>query len=166
MRWRKRAREYPREVRFTTWTLKYNRMRWVVVDGRRSIGSGLASDATLEGDHGVRATTLNVSAVSFEMGPGAEMLNPACEGDGGAGWAEPDGGRRADATVRGARASARRAVNGRWPDDDAKTLRKRHDLQGPIDDAYMDSFLMVRPTGTPHQRDGGEVDEIGTGARG
>ena len=27
-------------------------------------------------------------------------------------------------------------------------LRKRHDLQGPIDDAFMDSFLFVRPTGT------------------
>ena len=25
--------QWPREVRFTTWTLKYNRMRWVVVDG-------------------------------------------------------------------------------------------------------------------------------------
>ena len=27
--------------------------------------------------------------------------------------------------------------------------RKRHGLQGPIDDAFMDSFLMVRPTGKP-----------------
>jgi hypothetical protein len=27
-------------------------------------------------------------------------------------------------------------------------LLKRHDLQGPIDDAFMDSFIMVRPTGT------------------
>jgi hypothetical protein len=26
-------------------------------------------------------------------------------------------------------------------------LRKKHGLQGPIDDAFMDSFLMVRPTG-------------------
>src|SRR5262249_14395214 len=26
-------------------------------------------------------------------------------------------------------------------------LRKRHDLQGPIDDAFMDSFVFVRPTG-------------------
>ena len=26
-----------------------------------------------------------------------------------------------------------------------RLLRKRHDLQGPIDDAFMDSFLMVRP---------------------
>ena len=26
-------------------------------------------------------------------------------------------------------------------------LRKAHGLQGPIDDAFMDSFVMVRPTG-------------------
>jgi hypothetical protein len=32
---------------------------------------------------------------------------------------------------------------------DETSLRKRHGLQGPIDDAFMDSFLMVRPTGTP-----------------
>src|SRR5207249_1817164 len=29
----------------------------------------------------------------------------------------------------------------------AAGLRKEHDLQGPIDDAFMDSFLFVRPTG-------------------
>src|SRR5205823_1676859 len=28
-------------------------------------------------------------------------------------------------------------------------LRKRHGLQGPIDDAFMDSFIMVKPTGQP-----------------
>ena len=32
--------------------------------------------------------------------------------------------------------------------DDGK-IRKRHGLQGPIDDAFMDRFLMVRPTGKP-----------------
>lgn len=30
----------------------------------------------------------------------------------------------------------------------AEGLRKRHNLQGPIDDAFMDSFIFVRPTGT------------------
>ena len=44
-----------------------------------------------------------------------------------------------------------RKVDSHWQavdsDDDGK-LRKRHGLQGPIDDAFMDSFLMVRPTGT------------------
>ena len=35
---------------------------------------------------------------------------------------------------------------------DDTTLRKCHGLQGPIDDAFMDRFLMVRPTqGTPHR---------------
>jgi hypothetical protein len=28
-------------------------------------------------------------------------------------------------------------------------LQKKHGLQGPIDDAFMDSFLFVRPTGKP-----------------
>src|SRR6185436_20126386 len=27
-------------------------------------------------------------------------------------------------------------------------LRTRHGLQGPIDDAFMDSFIFVKPTGT------------------
>jgi len=31
----------------------------------------------------------------------------------------------------------------------AGTLRKAHGLQGPIDDAFMESFMMVRPSGTP-----------------
>src|SRR5262249_32313272 len=45
-----------------------------------------------------------------------------------------------------------RKTNGRWEgveSADDGTLRKRHGLQGPIDDAFMDSFLMVRPTGKP-----------------
>ena len=43
-----------------------------------------------------------------------------------------------------------RKVDGKWKSvasADDGTLRKRHGLQGPIDDAFMDSFLMVRPTG-------------------
>ena len=30
-----------------------------------------------------------------------------------------------------------------------KGLRKKHGLQGPIDDAFLEPFLVVRPTGTP-----------------
>jgi len=43
-----------------------------------------------------------------------------------------------------------RKVDGRWAiagADDPGRLAKRHGLQGPIDDAFYDSFLMVRPTG-------------------
>jgi dienelactone hydrolase len=46
--------------------------------------------------------------------------------------------------------------------DDGK-LKKKHGLQGPIDDAFLDSFLFVRPTGKPqHELAGkwsaGELD--------
>jgi hypothetical protein len=45
-----------------------------------------------------------------------------------------------------------RKVDGKWQVADSAddgTLRKRHGLQGPIDDAFLDRFLMVRPTGKP-----------------
>ena len=32
---------------------------------------------------------------------------------------------------------------------DQAGLHKRHGLQGPVDDAFLDSFIFVRPTGTP-----------------
>src|SRR5262249_44303250 len=42
---------------------------------------------------------------------------------------------------------------------DETTLAKRPGLQGPIDDAFMDSFLVVRPTGKPqHEKTGAWVD--------
>ena len=36
-------------------------------------------NAAIENDHSVKATTSNVSAVSFEMGSGAELMNPAAK---------------------------------------------------------------------------------------
>jgi hypothetical protein len=41
---------------------------------------------------------------------------------------------------------------GMWP---APGLAKRFGLQGPIDDALMESFLVVRPTGKPQNAKGG-----------
>jgi hypothetical protein len=42
--------EYPREVRFSTWTLKYNRMRWVVVDGLEKHWDRARVNALIESD--------------------------------------------------------------------------------------------------------------------
>ena len=41
-----------------------------------------------------------------------------------------------------------------------RSLRKRHGLQGPIDDAFMDSFLIVKPTGKADEREGRQVGRI------
>ncbi len=44
---------------------------------------------------------------------------------------------------------AHRNESGQWVDGPMPDgVRKRHSLQGPIDDAFMDSFIFVRPTGT------------------
>ena len=37
--------------------------------------------------------------------------------------------------------------------DPTATWRKKPGLQGPIDDAFMDSFIMVRPTGQADERE-------------
>jgi len=45
-----------------------------------------------------------------------------------------------------------RKKDGSWAvvsDDPSGAIAKRHGLQGPIDDAFLDRFLMVRPTGKP-----------------
>jgi Prolyl oligopeptidase family len=140
--------EYPRQVRFTTWTLKFNRMRWVVVDGLEKHWSVARVNAAIEGDHTVKATTSNVSAISFVMEPAAEMINPGMKAT-----VVLDG---QSLVVQGAESSGAwsvhfRKTGGKWAavQQDPNGLRKRHDLQGPIDDAFMDSFLMVRPTGAP-----------------
>lgn len=140
--------QWPREVRFTTWTLKYNQMRWVVVDGMEKHWDRARVEASIDGDHTVRATTSNVSAVSFQFGTGARMLNPAMKVsvivDG---QTLSAGGPLTD----GSWIAHLRKTGTKWEiaEDDANALRKRHDLQGPIDDAFFDNFLMVRPTGTP-----------------
>jgi hypothetical protein len=47
-------------------------------------------------------------------------------------------------------------VRGAWSATARTGLRKRHGLQGPIDDAFLDAFVCVRPTGTPLSPAAGE----------
>ncbi|HXJ44516.1 MAG TPA: prolyl oligopeptidase family serine peptidase, partial [Bryobacteraceae bacterium] len=123
---------FPREVRFTTWTLKFNRMRWVTVDGLEKHWERARVTATVEGDHTVRATTSNISAISFEMAAGSPLLNNAAKAT-----VQLDG---QSLTVPGAMTDGSwtahfRKEQGKWTaaNDDSSILKKRHDLQGPID---------------------------------
>lgn len=136
----------PKEIKFTTYTLRYNRCAWVTVDGLEKHWER----ATVEGTSapggngvGVRLKTANVSALSVTAaGPidtislnidGTPILLPAFK--------------KANETLT----VVLRKENGKWtapfkPQEPAG-LVKRHGLQGPIDDAFMDSFLMVKPSG-------------------
>jgi len=43
---------------------------------------------------------------------------------------------------------------------DGGVLRKRHGLQGPIDDAFLDRFIFVRPTGQPWHEAAGKWSAV------
>ncbi len=140
----------PETVRFTTWTLRYNRSFWIQVDGLEQHWEQARVMADLRGQDGPTIRTKNTSALTLKIPPGhfpfgAYPPVPRVTID--------------EQTVEAPRALSDRSWtahfrkrDSKWTSvasDDDGTLRKRHGLQGPIDDAFMDSFLMVRPTGTP-----------------
>jgi hypothetical protein len=61
----------PSRVRFTTWTLRYNRMNWIVVDGLEGHWTRARAEAELDLPHNsVRVATTNITALTllFESG--------------------------------------------------------------------------------------------------
>jgi pimeloyl-ACP methyl ester carboxylesterase len=141
----------PPRVRFTTWTLKYNRINWVVVDGLEQHWERGSVDAEIGlSDNSLRIDTRNISALTLTFNPGQCPLDNTRPTRVFINDHKPSSPRVL--SDRSWFASFRKVGN-RWesldePEDPAK-LRKRHGLQGPIDDAFTDSFLVVRPTGAP-----------------
>ncbi len=141
----------PPRVRFTTWTLKYNRMHWLIVDGLEQHWERASVDADFSGgllDNSIRITTHNVSAFTLTFDAGQCPLDNTRSPRVFIDSSKPTAPRVM--SDRSWTARFRKSGN-RWelleePEDFTK-LRKRHGLQGPIDDAFTDSFLMVRPTG-------------------
>jgi hypothetical protein len=139
----------PRQIRFTTWTLRYNRVNWLQIDGLEQHWERARVDAALRGPDSVDLKTHNVSALSLDMQAGHCPL---------------DGTLRPKVHIDGQEIETPPPLSDRswsihfrkdgqsWAvvqSADDGTSRKRHGLQGPIDDAFLDSFLMVSPTGTP-----------------
>jgi dienelactone hydrolase len=139
----------PRHVRFTTWTLRYNQMLWVTVDSLHEHWQRARVDAEIEEPNHVRVKTSNVEALTLSMPSGLcplEVLQrPLVILD--------DQKLAAQSVLSDRSWTAHFRRNGEtWTvvgSAEDGTLRKRHGLQGPIDDAFFDSFLMVAPTGKP-----------------
>ncbi len=139
----------PQEIRFTTYTLKYNQLDWLTVDGLDEHWQRGEVRAKFTTGNALEVKTKNISSLTFEVPAGRvrrahlditlpvvltidaqEMVGPQPLTD--QSWT-----------------CSLHKINGKWhlgPDLEA-SKRKRHDLQGPIDDAFMDSFIFVRPTG-------------------
>ncbi|MBM3740552.1 MAG: hypothetical protein FJW39_32790 [Acidobacteria bacterium] len=140
---------YPDHIRFTTFTLRYNRMKWLIVDALGEHWERATVDARINGDREIAITTRNVEALSLHFGAGGCRLDVTARArvviDGAAIEAPaPMSDRSWDVKFR--------RTNGQWrlaSGAASAGLAKKHGLQGPVDDAFMDRFIIVRPTGSP-----------------
>lgn len=140
----------PLKVRFTTWTLRYNQMEWITIDALEHHWERARVEAELDkAASAIHVTTKNVDSLTFSMAPGLcpldDTRHPQVILDSQKLEAAPvmsDRSWTAHFHKRG----------GQWAVVDSEhdlSLHKQHGLQGPIDDAFMDAFIMVRPTGQP-----------------
>lgn len=140
---------HPQRVRFVTYSLIYPEMEWVRVEGMRKQWERAEITAKVEGDR-IVASTKNVTSVRFST--------PFPDG-------EPASGRVATVVLDSQtlpagwnKAGARfHRVEGKWiaGPRTGEGLVKRPTLCGPVDHAFMSSFVFVRPTGKPlHEKTG------------
>jgi Prolyl oligopeptidase family len=138
----------PKKVKFTTYTLRYNRCFWLSLHGLGEHWKKAVIEAEVTGPAAVTATTKNVTSLVLHFPAGQKLLAP-----GGKVKVTLDG----QALEGPAVAKAGAAWSGtfvrsgdKWAVADAPpTGGKVPGLQGPIDDAFLSRFVMVRPTGKP-----------------
>ena len=126
----------PTEVRFTTWTLRYNKMYWVEIEGLEQHWKRARVDAKVTDDL-ITVTTSNVTALRLHWPAGLAPFRPGVKPR-----LDMDG-RKIRLSAVAADGSLDVRIGAARPTE----LRKVHGLQGPIDDAFMESFMIVRPTG-------------------
>jgi hypothetical protein len=135
----------PRKVKLATFTLKYNRMHWLTIDGLDQHWEVARVDAEYSHKGTVTVSTRNATGLTLSFAAGwapfgvAEPVTLSIDGQTLAG-PRPRSDRSWHCTLH--------RDGNQWRLGPLEGgLRKKHDLQGPIDDAFMDSFIFVRPTG-------------------
>ena len=134
------------EVHLVTYTLKYNRMYWLTIDRMGEHWQRARVDAGIGSSNELEATAENVTQMTFSLPAGQKMLKVTSPvqlqlGKDRLQAPAPASDRSWTFTVH--------LADGHWqpgplPGDG---LAKRHGLQGPIDDALMDSFIFVAASG-------------------
>jgi pimeloyl-ACP methyl ester carboxylesterase len=143
----------PSEVHLVTYTLRYNHMDWVRIDGLAEQWAESRVNAVIsstDDDNVVEVDTKKITDMTLSFPSGecpfdvAKPVQVAIDNQ------------QLDApqafTDRSWECKLHRDDENRWQigarELSKNELRKRPGLQGPIDDAFMDSFIFVRPTGT------------------
>lgn len=133
----------PKTIDFRTYTLKYNRMHWITIDALDEHWQPTTVHASWDGTK-VQITTDNVTALSvdFPAGTFQDIRTPIQIQVNNVKLTPQRPSSDRSLRVEIEKSASDWAVGKTQPD-----LRKRHNLQGPIDDAFMDSFIFVAPTG-------------------
>jgi len=135
--WGDKGQTSPDHLRFVTYTTRYNRDYWVSLDGLEKHYERADIDAKRDDARKrYEIATHNVSRLVLRETDHASEINV-------------DG---QSLKVKPAPMIALQKTAGAWKFDrneKLQGLRKTHALQGPIDDAFLDPFLLVRPTGVP-----------------
>ncbi len=145
---KKGRRPYPgrTDVRFVTWTVKYNQCEWLTVEEMDELYKPAIVQARKDDEGMLRIKTRNVAVLQIARDVADQV--------------EIDGVRHQLATAAdGLLPGVFYARGGKSWDvlgyDESRNFQKnldrnkRRDLQGPIDDAFMGPFVCVRGTGTP-----------------
>ncbi|MFP6854294.1 MAG: prolyl oligopeptidase family serine peptidase, partial [Opitutales bacterium] len=134
---------FPLKISLQTPTLKHNRMRWVLLTGLREHWMDSRVDAIFHQQQGdVSIQTLNASSLIL-VNPNISCCSKLHAFD-----------LKIDDSVVKVPASSFsipliRSKKGEWKLGSPEPgLRKKHGLQGPIDDAFLSRFLVVTPDGT------------------
>ena len=135
--WGDKGQSSPDHIRFLTYTTRYNRDYWVSLDGLGKHYERAEVDAKrADGGASFDIKTKNLTRLALRETTNAREIK--IDGQTLQVKAAPEITLNRDGAVW-------QVVN----NGVAAGLHKTHALQGPIDDAFLDPFLLVRPTGTP-----------------
>jgi hypothetical protein len=135
--WGDKGQVSPEHIKFVTYSTRYNRDYWVTVDRLERHYQRTDVDAQRSGSGAAyQVQTHNVERLVLRETERAKTV-------------KIDG---AELKVKSGPEIALLKTGNTWKVDavhKTMALHKVHGLQGPIDDAFLDPFLLVRPTGTP-----------------
>jgi hypothetical protein len=144
----------PEKIKFVTYTLRYNKCFWISVYGLERHWERAQVEANFA-NYAIKITTKNVTRLGISIPikgdrakgfPPVEVDGQPIKGGLSMTTVPNDGGDTYFSQSFEKKDGQWENATGRRPD---VSLQKYPGLQGPIDDAFMDSFLMVRPSGTP-----------------
>jgi Prolyl oligopeptidase family len=143
----------PEKIKFVTYTLRYNRCYWVMITGLEEHWQRAEVEAETADRDRIILKTKNVNRLLLDMMNVKAPFDPGRQIR-----LEIDGqaiGKENTVTLKGNFRASLVKEDGKWsvifPNVDKElSVRKSPGLKGPIDDAFLDSFIMVRPTGKPN----------------